>query len=505
MPGFTYTLTLTEPVLANSLGGEPNSANSLFYIPGGLVRGAAINAYSGTKDAGNDDFRRLFLDGRVRFLNAYPISKNGRALPTPLKFKKPKYFEGGDFSFFENDEIYVLDETWQINVHTQRDAEAGHAKEKAGAVYRYISLPAGLTLEGAVLVDDPKDAEEIKKLLLNETKTVLLGKARTAGYGTARIEIKDLNLNESGELLSGPVDQFTLTLLGPAIVRDENGQPALDIATALKVRLGVEVEVTEACQRAEIVGGFNRTWGLPLPQVTAIAAGSFFEVKASVDAAELEKLQETGIGERRAEGFGRVAVNLHLPKIKEDEPWPDPVSATMDEPEKSTGLAENATARLMVRRLARKELDEKVIHIARQMTEEYMSKDNKVTVPNSQLSRWRVVVRNVLDRKDEHGKRDLQPLKTFLADSKGKTGWKKMEKAKVKPGKDRQRLTEWMEEWIEKPAKLQDVLKPQADHRFSLGEKNTFTMNDELNLEYRLRLLDAVLAVMAKKNGGSND
>jgi len=47
-------------------------------------------------------------------------------------------------------------------------------------------------------------------------------------------------------------------------------------------------------------------------------------------------------------------------------------------------------------------------------------------------------------------------------------------------------------------------LKPQLDHRFSLGE-NSFKFNDELNLEYRLRLLDAVLAVMAKKNGGSND
>jgi len=99
MNGFTYTLTLLEPVLANSLGGEPNSANSLFYIPGGLVRGAAINSYSGKKDAGDDDFRRLFLDGSARFLNAYPLSENGRSLPTPLKYKKPKYFSGGLWLF----------------------------------------------------------------------------------------------------------------------------------------------------------------------------------------------------------------------------------------------------------------------------------------------------------------------------------------------------------------------------------------------------------------------
>ena len=79
-----------------------------------------------------------------------------------------------------------------------------------------------------------------------------------------------------------------------------------------------------------------------------------------------------------------------------------------------------------------------------------------------------------------------------------------MEKARVKPGGAPQRLTEWMEEWLETPGKLQEVLKPHFDQRFTLG-KNSFALTDELNLEYRLRLLDAVLAVMGKKNGGSND
>jgi CRISPR-associated protein Csx10 len=495
MNGFTYTLTLLEPVLANSLGGEPNSANSLFYIPGGLVRGAAINAYKGVKDAGDEkvDFRRLFLDGSVRFLNAYPVSENGRALPTPLQYKKPKYFEGGDLSTIKDGKVHALEEIWQINVHTQRDAESGHAKEKAGAVYRYISLPAGLILEGAVLADESADAEKIKELLLNEANTILLGKARTAGYGKARIETGELKLNEGGELSTSKVDEFTLTLLSPAIVRDENGQPTLDISIALSARLGVDVEVTKASRRGEVVGGFNRTWGLPLPQVTAIAAGSVFKVKASVDAIELEGLQDKGIGERRAEGFGRVMVNQDLPDIKRDDLWPNPVSATMTESEKSAGLSENPTAKLMVTRLARKELDEKVVHTARQMTEDY-----KGNIPNSQLSRWRVVIRTALDKKN------VTDLQNFLKESKGKTGWKKMEKARVKPGGAPQRLTEWMEEWLENSAKLQEVLKPQLDHRFSLGD-NSFKFNDELNLEYRLRLLDAVLAVMAKKNGGSND
>jgi len=54
------------------------------------------------------------------------------------------------------------------------------------------------------------------------------------------------------------------------------------------------------------------------------------------------------------------------------------------------------------------------------------------------------------------------------------------------------------------PSKLYEAMKISSDYQRSLG-KNVFKMDEELNLEYRLRLLDAVLAVMAKKNGGSND
>jgi len=59
-----------------------------------------------------------------------------------------------------------------------------------------------------------------------------------------------------------------------------------------------------------LVGGFNRKWGLPLPQDWAIEAGSVFVFPASCKA-ELDKWAITGVGERRTEGFGRVAVNWH--------------------------------------------------------------------------------------------------------------------------------------------------------------------------------------------------
>lgn len=506
MAGFRYTLTLHEPVLANSLGGEPNSANSLYYVPGGLVRGSAINAYSGNKDAGDDTFRRLFLDGTTRFLNAYPLTKDSkkRSLPTPLRFEPRKYFDASEFSIIEGHDIFALEEEWQVNVHTQRDAELGHATEDAGAVYRYIAIPAGMTLQGAVLAESQADADEIERLLKN--KTILLGKARTAGYGTAYVETEPLgDWNEGGEIPSGEVDSFSLTLLSHAIVRDEYGQPTLDIRHALKTRLGLTaLKYTEVWQKDVIVGGFNRKWGLPLPQVTAIAAGSHFVINATVDGEKLRTLEETGIGERRAEGFGRVAINLSLPdpeKLTEDD-WNKITPEIVPLAQAGGGLTKDATAALMTKRLLRRDLDQRILDAAREMTAEYMKPENKRIIPNSQLSRWRVIVRDVLGRGSESGVYDLKRLQDFCANSRGKSGWTKMEKARVQLRDGRPRLTEWIEALLNDPQDLYKAPEIESNLQRSLGSNSSNV--EELNDEYRLRLLDAVLAVMGKKNGGRN-
>ncbi|MBX3038607.1 MAG: hypothetical protein KF758_16975 [Anaerolineales bacterium] len=501
MEGFRYTLVLKEPVLANSLSGEPNSANSLYYIPGGLLRGAAINAYAGNKDAADSAFRRLFLDGTTRYMNAYPLSgKQKNTFPTPRKFKKHKYSDASDFSTIESNSIVALEEEWQINVHTQRDAKLGHATTNAGAVYRYISLPAGLHLEGAVFTKTKTDAELLGSLL--NGKTILLGKARTAGYGSVTVKTEPL-----GEMypfinnISAQNKTFTITLLSPAIVRNEFGQPTLDPTVALKSRLAVEnLTIVKSYQTDEVVGGFNRKWGLPLPQVTAISAGSVFEVNANVDDAKLSDLAKSGLGERRAEGFGWIAVNLLIPESVKDEDWSTqrPMIDTLNN-NVNNSLGQNHTANLMLKRLASREFDEAVIHAAREMTRDY-----KGSIPNSQLSRWRVIVRDLLDKRNDKGGFKLTRLLKFIENSKGKTGWQKMEKARVKIQNETPRLTEWLDEFLKQPDKLFQVLPIKADYKKSLGE-NEYKITDEINIEYRLRLIDAVLAIMMKKNGGNNE
>jgi len=283
-------------------------------------------------------------------------------------------------------------------------------------------------------------------------------------------------------------ETFTLTLLSPMLVRDERGQFSLDIEPALSARLGVTPEVMKIERQAEIIGGFNRKWGLPLPQMTAIAAGSVFTIKANVSADKLRDLESTGIGERRAEGFGRVAVNL----VAADE-----MNWESSEPDLAP-LAEGSIskddplAKLMLARLIRRDLDKQVLHCARQAVENYNG-----SVPNSQLSRWRVIVRDALD------KRDIPRLQKFASNSKGKPGWKKMEKAKININGKPYRLTEWIEALLEKPELLNQSWEKDFTPERKLGH-NSSPLDAGLNAEYRLRLLDAVLAIMSKMSGGKD-
>jgi CRISPR-associated protein Csx10 len=516
MNGFLYTLTIEEPVLANSLGGDPNSANSLFYIPGGALRGAFIQAYGAKQDAADKNFRRLFLSGETRYLNAYPLVNDNRALPTPLtwqvksksapgeKAKKvyrdiasvPKDNDGKyintknapfKFWFLDGNTLRSIDEEWQVNVHTQRDAVRGRATTDAGAVYRYIALPAGMKLQGVVLTQNSEDAQTLEALL--KGKSILLGKARTAGYG--RVSIKTAPLDKNWREIDqsfAPSETSTLTLLSPALVRDENGQFSLEIEPALKAHLGEQIKLTQVHRRPEIIGGFNRKWGLPLPQVTAIAAGSVFTVIGAT-AEKLGELEAGGIGERRAEGFGRVVVNLDLPSA--EVLWEE-IGLHLGTMAAGSLPENDRLANQMLTRLLKRDLDEQTIRAARKAVPESYNG----SIPNSQLSRWRVILRDALP------KRDIKRVKEFCESSKGKPGWKKMERARIRIGDASPRLTEWIESALDDPNALSQAWETDFKPERKLGS-NPIQVDEGLNVEYRLRLLDAVLAVMAK-SGGKN-
>lgn len=561
MIGIRYILRLEEPVLANSLAGDINSARSLYYIPGGLVRGALIREYlSSTNrrqiDAADDDFGRLFLNGDTRFLHAYPLPAHNRTLPAPFSWKIAKDDVEGDekvpvdfYNFAGKDErdiepllekrklrlddlenigcmyfwlsdktIYSREVEFHYNLHTQREAMKGRATEAEGAVFRYEALSPGLRVEGIILTKVDNDRKRLKDLMQQDT-SLWFGKSRTAGYGRVVIEhVEDLladwrearewpfeEKEESDKSKWKPDDRvssFVLTFLSPAIVRDVNGHFTNDPRFAIATRLGIDAGLIEQKQifhKIEIAGGFNRTWGLPLPQSYAIAAGSVFVLQVdsnmNLNWGNLTALEQTGIGERRAEGYGRLMLDLLQPaKLQWQKTKSDFDKPTSKDDIQLEGDAKKV-AQIMLRRMLEQELDDKLLDAVRKHS-------IKGSITNSQISRWRVIIGDARSKQTPPQK--LGRLQSFIEREKKEDykAWQVMEKAYLSGfGYQRPALATWIISLVkgEKNAPWDQLGYGQQIPKITLAGLEQ-RADVELAAEYTLRLLDGILARWAKDN-----
>ncbi len=338
MIAFRYRIMLLEPVLVTALEGDPNSSVSYKYIPGSVIRGALIGRFQRQNGISNESVRTegttvrdLFFNGVTRFLNAYIVKDEMRALPTPQSWRRTRDLDdlelydaldplrpgakGVKKPFFVNtpNGIELIDPIQQISVHTfRRDRSLGRPGrgENMGTVYQYEALAAGQVFEGLVLCEKNYETDLVD--LLNGE--YFIGGARSAGYGRVNVTLLEDRSPEISHQ-KGAQGQLSLTLLSDTILRDDNGQfttnpIALEKTLIALLQLEAGKLTLENCiLKMGMVGGFNQKWGLPLPQVPVIQAGSVFRFRIfdTRTAAELDEAAQQGIGERHVEGFGRVA------------------------------------------------------------------------------------------------------------------------------------------------------------------------------------------------------
>jgi CRISPR-associated protein Csx10 len=501
MKVLTFELNLLEPLLAKRLGGgDPNSAVAFAFVPGSMIRGMVISHYTRRypADAMDATFRRLFLDGSVRFLNAYPETITGqRALPTPSSWRKVKDEEEPIYDFAV--EVQNGNRQWQkaeqpfchlwlsdegsckaelckpdshINIHTAREDRQRVTKGES-TVFRYEALAPDQTLCGVILAEQEDDLATLKQWL-PEGEAVSLGGSHLAGYGQA--QLKQVRIQEDWREytpVGDDADCIIVTLLSDALIRDR--QTGAYVAT-LKPLLSCPYEAAFAGVR--VVGGFNRKWNLPLQQTQAIQAGSVFVYPE--DSAFLERLLElvvSGIGERRAEGFGRIAVNWHraekISLARKVRPSPSSMFTL------SNG-ASAELARQMVERMLREQLDRALIAAA--------NKWNIQDPPrNTQVSRMRIVARRALAQNNaEIITQHLERMKRAAGDQ--------FRRARI----GGERLDGWLRARAENVQGIWELVK--VDRKPTMGGIQP-EFSDALAFEYTVRLIDRVLHKAQKEAG----
>ncbi len=401
------TYETLEPILVTRPGGDPNTDESLNYLPGGAVRGALAGRYLAGGGTPGDDFTRLFLGGRTRFGHAYLLDDGRPTWPTPAAWRAAKDGDGHIYDLRREQPaqdkrlkpFYCLgpaadprpvlfpEPRTTVTVHTTRDRRAGRATRSSGDVYRYLALAPGQQFAGTITTAGDADADTLRALLRGGD--LLLGGAITAGYGRVRVTLNDAPddrsaADNSAEIPAG--QPITLYFAADAILRHPaTGQTGGYVVEALNARLPGHAfsyhPVKPQFGRLQWVGGFNRKWGLPLPQTWAVAAGSVYTMQSDAPLTiDDQTALAAGLGERLAEGLGVVVLNpdwdglTNLVVAKETNAATD----TAEETESATAPPpppvfpaltgdERALLARMNRRLAEEQLDRLVLVAAQRL------------------------------------------------------------------------------------------------------------------------------------------
>lgn len=500
MKALLYQIHLDEPLLATQPHSEePNSAVSYSFIPGSMIRGALVRAYLSNKSvpdpAVDPQTRTLFFDGQIRFLNAYPAHPQQRwtrLLPTPLSWhvekdevddweapvrdsaaKQREEMDSPEalkrsFTLLSNGTSERLNPKQQVNVHnTSQDRNI--KQQGRSQVYKYNALAAGQTFVGVIIADEALTSEQATiQELLPKVKT--LGGSATGGYGRVTVAVKDDTKDswqawQEYEEDQGVTDRVILTLLSDAILGQEHG----NLMTALEDLVGSRPDAVFARER--LAGGFNRRWGLPLPQQWALEQGSVF-VFENGDADKLKKLVEPGIGRRTIDGFGRVAVNWHGRQTYKS------VKLEPRKPEEQKTLqgAGKEVAQQLLRQHLRHRLEQGLIHALDVHTIRLRK------LPSAtQLSRARVAARHALLQQD------LTLISKHLDNLKGaKREW---QEARLNNGIA---LFEWVKEQCALSEKDFTTTFLRGNPLPMLANQEA-ELTEEVKTEYVARYIDGVL------------
>ncbi len=341
-----YWLTTLEPVLITSNVGDINMTCTQEYIPGTSILGVFAHKYI-TKNKPNNphtdpNFRLWFLMGGLRFLNAY-IMLSGeedkkRCLPIPLSLQEaknnpddniadilfedlaePRVIKRG-FGEYENGNLICVEVKKILNFHHVRGNNRlkGHAAE--GGIFNYESIAPQQTFQGLIL-GEKKELEEFVHTMESNEFIGRIGRSKSTQYGRVKI-ILDINIETfPGEApLSTNIDnqRFSLTLLSHTIIYNENGLSSTEdevlkreLAQVLSIDKS-KVVIKKSFKKSADIENFISVWRLRKPSETAFQMGSCFLVELSDEIEnlrdKLKTLERNGLGERRGEGFGRVAI-----------------------------------------------------------------------------------------------------------------------------------------------------------------------------------------------------
>ena len=324
------TLTLAQPAQLGDRARKDFVLSTMEYVPGSVVRGAFAAAWlarHGVTRPGTPE-RKQFLDlfeGGVRFGALFRPGTEFMSLAVVgHKYGPTDACEIVDYDRAMSDDDpppYCPQcnspiELLRRGLHGERPApdrrtsvaidSAGVARD--GQLFTRELLQAGQRFAGTLT------ATEDQQAILRELGPLRIGGRRTT-HGLAEVAISDDGIPPTAE--SRPDGKLVIRLRTPAVFVDDYGRPAREPSpSALHEALGIPARVVNRWTRWDQTGGWHAASGLPKPQELTVAAGSTYLIQIQLQDhpersrgdTSLAKLGARGLGLRRHEGFGDLAL-----------------------------------------------------------------------------------------------------------------------------------------------------------------------------------------------------
>lgn len=339
MPKYiVYKLRAIENLKLAKTNMQIDSHDSMDFVTGSALRGAFIYKYiraNKVADINQGAHREKLLAGGIKFLNAYPLYKGKRSIPLPKAYFAPK------------EKIKALDKKLDIFLGLDRALPPGYEKirlcefvhiddkkytkvkvdkvsnlhinkrEEKNILFRYEAIKKGQVFGGIIKAEEDDYVEEIVNLFKDEI--IYIGGSKGSGYGKCIVEdiqVLDENPEEKIFQVQEDKDYIYIIALSDIIYKDELGvyRTRLD-ENFLKKKLNIDqVEFIDSSIETNNITSFNNKWNARTPNIVSIKAGSIFKYRIGkgLDIEKLKELMDQGIGERRAEGYGRIAIATEM-------------------------------------------------------------------------------------------------------------------------------------------------------------------------------------------------
>lgn len=372
MHSIKYRITTLSPVVISSKAGDMNMVTTEQYIPGtsvlGILASKVIRKKNLKEEAHKDSsFYNWFLAGKLKISNAYILTKDKYDMdiphiPVPFSIQKEKNDENQIYNLLYTDdedlkdiqtksidsfcvpnflyEDVVGDDILQIKTaetslhfHHARDPEKGVSKK--GIIFNYTSVSPNQIFEGEITGEKAALQEMIK--LCDDERPCYAGRSKNAQYGKIKLEFADKEpmLCNAPEIETDD-GEISLIFLSDTILYNDNGFSTADIRE-LGNYLGKGIKIDKAFVKKGQAETFVNKWQLRKPSESCFKAGSTFLLKdvSEKHLARFAELQQSGIGERTHEGFGRCVFGWVTKKdlIKEDEDKKDKSEKDLKKPQ----------------------------------------------------------------------------------------------------------------------------------------------------------------------------